>query len=274
MTTSKSHPSPKKPETANLGFARADLRRAEAKGFPEVIYGEGKSSQQILAIAQALLTRDRRLLITRLEAKAFGYLRLRLPGLRYHAQARCAFMTPSLKHFGLALKATKQGEVEAYYRDNPATVAIDVLVLAAGTVDLPWAEEAALTAALMGCRVSRLYDVGVAGLHRLLAHVDLLRSTPCLVVAAGMDGALASVVTGLTHRPVIGLPTPVGYGHGGQGEGALNSMLQACAPGLTVVNIGNGFGAGYAAAQIALAMSPAAGSPSKSFGRSALPPTA
>jgi pyridinium-3,5-biscarboxylic acid mononucleotide synthase len=235
---------------ADLGFARADLRRAALKGFPEVIYGEGKSAAQILAIARALQTHDGRLLITRLEPRLFVQVRRGLPKLKYHALARCAFIAASRPPLGLSLRAGKGGRVEPHF-EGPATVA-DVLVLAAGTVDLPYAEEAALTAALLGCQVQRLYDVGVAGLHRLLGHVSRLRSAKCLIVAAGMDAALASVVTGLTSRPVIGLPTPVGYGRGGRGEAALDAMLQACAPGLTVVNIGNGFGAGYAAAQIAL----------------------
>lgn len=263
---------------ADLGFAQADLQRATTKGYPEVIFGEGKSAEQILAISKALLKRDPRLLITRLEDKDFAWLKRHLPGLHYHALARCAFITPSLKNLGLALKLSKTqgqgrgstrnaGHVEADFASSMQAKAHSdaaakpstnqpkarnrILVLAAGTVDLPWAEEAALTAALMGCQVERLYDVGVAGLHRLLAHVQALRHASCLIVAAGMDGALASVVTGLTSKPVIGLPTPVGYGHGGKGEAALGTMLQACAPGLTVVNIGNGFGAGYAAAQIA-----------------------
>lgn len=254
-------------QIADLGFARADLHRAKIKGYPEVIFGEGKSAEQILAIAKALLGRDPRLLITRLDAKTFAWLKPRLPGLHYHALAHCAFIAPSLPSLGLALKLSKpagkrsakeiawvEPDFASSIQAAPARSSFtssDILVLAAGTVDLPWAEEAALTAALMGCQVQRLYDVGVAGLHRLLSHVDSLRRASCLVVAAGMDGALASVVTGLTSKPVIGLPTPVGYGHGGQGEAALGTMLQACAPGLTVVNIGNGFGAGYAAAQIA-----------------------
>lgn len=245
-------------EYTNLGFARVDTGRLARKGFAEVIYGEGKSLEQISAIAKVLAPRGETLLITRLEASYFPKLRRQLPALRYHAMARCAYIADNGLKRRLALKSLGRGLSAPDFQPVPASEvkpgesSPDVLVISGGTVDWPTAEEAALTAALMGCRVERMADVGVAGLHRLLDQVHRLRQASALIVAAGMDAALASVVAGLTPKPVIGLPTPIGYGHGGAGQGALMAMLQSCAPGLTVVNIGNGFGAGYAAAQIAL----------------------
>lgn len=234
---------------ASLGFAKVDLRRKEIKGFPEVVYGEGKTAQQLKAIVLKLASTEKKLLITRLQRADFTELANWVPGLRYHGEARCGFLWPTSPRLKLALKRENGGMVQADY-SKPLLTRPDVLVVSAGTVDVACAEEAALTAALLGCSVERLYDVGVAGLHRLLAHTQRLRQAKVLIVAAGMDGALASVVSGICSQPVIGLPTPVGYGKGGQGEAALASMLQSCATGLTVVNIGNGFGAGYAAAQM------------------------
>jgi len=240
----------------DIGYARVDTGREKRKGFPEVIFGEGKTQEQILGIARVLIECGQPLLITRLPAESFSPLRRAIKGIHYHALARCAFtLTPGLLD-RLPLAVKRNGRVEPKWREPQPlgfpTGKPSLLVVSAGTLDLPYAEEAALIAALMGCHIVRLGDVGVAGLHRLLAHVRLLREAPAMVVAAGMDAALASVVAGLTDRPVIGLPTPVGYGHGGHGEAALSAMLQSCSPGLTVVNIGNGFGAGFAAAQIAL----------------------
>ncbi len=250
-------------EYQNLGFARVDTGRLARKGFAEVIYGEGKSLEQISSIAQVLAQQGETLLITRLDAAFFPKLRRQLPALRYHALAHCAYIADNGLGQRLALKILGRGHTAPDFQpaplrrskasqDEKGEPSTDVLVISGGTVDWPTAEEAALTAALMGCRVERMADVGVAGLHRLLDQAHRLRQASALIVAAGMDAALASVVAGLTPRPVIGLPTPVGYGHGGAGQGALMAMLQSCAPGLTVVNIGNGFGAGYAAAQIAL----------------------
>jgi pyridinium-3,5-biscarboxylic acid mononucleotide synthase len=234
---------------ASLGFATVDLRRKATKGFPEVVYGEGKTTEQLQAIVLRLAATEEKVLVTRLTPTAYTLLAQSLPALQYHAQARCAFLWPKGSRLAFSLKRDRSGHVAAEFPVRPQARP-DVLVLTAGTVDMPFAEEAALTSALLGCSVERLYDVGVAGLHRLLAHVQRLRRAKVLIVAAGMDGALASVVAGLCSQPVIGLPTPVGYGKGGQGEAALASMLQSCASGLTVVNIGNGFGAGFAAAQM------------------------
>jgi pyridinium-3,5-biscarboxylic acid mononucleotide synthase len=237
----------------DLGFARVDNLRQVRTGFPEVIYAEGKTQAQIVKIASALVAEGFSLLITRLENAAYIEIRKSIRGLKYHAQARCAFLAEASVVANLPLLLKSNGMVTPDFTAIKTPKAPpEVLVITGGTTDIPTAEEAGLTAALMGCQVDRLFDVGVAGLHRLLSQVHRLEDPAAIVVAAGMDAALASVVTGLTRKPVIGLPTPTGYGYGGQGEAALMAMLQACAPGLTVVNIGNGFGAGFAAAQIAL----------------------
>lgn len=214
-------------------FARLDHEREARKGFPEVVFGEGKTPAQIAAIAERLLARSGRVLITRASPEAWEHVRARVPGLRYAATARAIWHggTPALR----SRLAMRRGHV---------------LVLAAGTADLPIAEEAALTARLLGCRVRSIYDVGVAGLHRLLAHLPALRRASVIIAVAGMEGALASVVAGLARAPVIGVPTRIGYGTGLGGLAAVLSMLNSCATGLTVVNIDNGFGAGFAAAQM------------------------
>ena len=214
-------------------FARLDHGREARKGFPEVVFGEGKTKRQIAAIAERLLARSGRLLITRASPEVWSHLKPLFPGLRYHGSARAIWHpgTPALR----AAHALRIGHV---------------LVLAAGTGDLPAAEEAALTARMLGCRVKTIYDVGVAGLHRLLRQLPAMRRASVIIAAAGMEGALPSVVAGLVGCPVIGLPTSIGYGTSMGGLTALLAMLNSCASGLTVVNIDNGFGAGFAAAQI------------------------
>jgi NCAIR mutase (PurE)-related protein len=213
----------------DLGYARIDHHRQWRKGYAEVIYGPGKSAEQIAGIAQALVQRGAAVLATRVDkVKAAAILEI-LPELTYHEQCAC-----------LSLGAS-----------SPPPPGRGVVgVVAAGTSDLPVAEEAALTAQLMGSRVERLWDVGVAGLHRLLAHQRLLQTASCLVVAAGMEGALPSVVAGLCACPVLALPTSAGYGASFGGLAALLAMLNSCAPGISVVNIDNGFGAGYLAGLI------------------------
>lgn len=218
--------------TADLGFARIDRHRAARAGFPEVVYAPGKTPSQLVAVVKEVLAADDRVLVTRAEASAADVLVQHEPGLRYHRQAR-------LLHLDR--------------RPRPPRGLVGVV--AAGTSDIPVAEEAALTAGALGARVARAYDVGVAGLHRILEEVDLLRNARVLVVVAGMDGALASVVGGLTDRPVVGVPTSTGYGASYRGLGALLAMLNTCAPGLSVVNIDNGFGGGYSAALINAAAS-------------------
>ena len=213
---------------ADLNFAQVDTHRALRKGFPEVIFGSGKTPHQVVAIAERILQREQRVLVTRIQAGHARALRRRFKRAIHHELARCVTSEkPPLARL-------------------PGTVA----VLCAGTSDLPVAEEAAVTAEIMGNRVERLYDVGVAGLHRLLRRLDLVQSANVLVVVAGMEGALPSVVAGLVSRPVIAVPTSVGYGANFGGLAALLAMLNSCGSGVTVVNIDNGFGAGYAASQM------------------------
>lgn len=210
----------------DLGFARVDHHRALRAGFPEVIFGQGKTAAQITAIAQRLIVSGHRALITRLEADKADAVRVLLPALCYYAEARVAIL----------------GQ-----RPSPPPEQGHILVAAAGTADLPVAEEAAVSADLLGNRVERLYDVGVAGLHRLLSSLDQLRAASVLIVVAGMEGALPSVVGGLVDRPLIAVPTSIGYGASFHGLAALLAMLNSCAAGITVVNIDNGFGAAAAA---------------------------
>ncbi|MCZ6778259.1 MAG: nickel pincer cofactor biosynthesis protein LarB [Acidobacteria bacterium] len=213
----------------DLGFARLDTHRDLRRGFPEIVYGEGKSEDQIVKIARRLHRHGSPVLISRLGPIMLKRLRRRLRGLKDLAPARLALM----------------GSIP-----RPARGA-DVLVIAAGTADLPVAEEAAVMASLLGCAVDRLTDVGVAGVHRLFGELPRLRRARAVVVVAGMEGALPSLVAGLLDRPVIGVPTSIGYGTGLKGVAALMSMLNSCATGLLVVNIDNGLGAGYSAGIIA-----------------------
>ena len=213
---------------ADLGFASVDTHRALRKGFPEVIFGAGKTPEQVVKIAAKLLIGEQRILVTRITPAHVRVLRKKFPRARHHEIARCVTIekSPGRKH--------------------PGTIA----VVCAGTSDLPVAEEAAVTAEIMGNRVERICDVGVAGLHRLLARLETIQSANVVIVVAGMEGALPSVVAGLVVRPVIAVPTSVGYGANFGGLTALLGMLNSCGSGVTVVNIDNGFGAGYAASQI------------------------
>ena len=213
----------------DLGFARVDHHRVLRQGFPEVIFGQGKTPDQIARIARALLEQGAAVLVTRVDPAKAEEVRAQFPELTYHHAAAC-----------LALESTEEA------RPGRGLVA----VVAAGTSDLPVAEEAVLTARLMGSRVETIYDVGVSGLHRLLASAELLMKASCFVVAAGMEGALPSVVAGMVEGPVVAVPTSVGYGASFGGLAALLGMLNSCAPGLSVVNIDNGFGAGYLAGLI------------------------
>lgn len=211
----------------DVGFAAIDHHRALRRGFPEVVYGEGKTPEQIAAIGEKLAAQNGRLLVTRIGVEAYQALKERVPGALYNASARAAYL-------------------ESEAREKLPGVA----VCSAGTSDQPVAEEAYVTAELMGCAVERLYDVGVAGIHRLLDRLDVLQSANAIVVVAGMEGALPSVVAGLVSAPVIAVPTSVGYGASLQGLAPLLAMLNSCSPGVSVVNIDNGFGAGYMAAVI------------------------
>lgn len=217
-----------RPPVADLVFAQVDTHRALRTGFPEVIFGEGKTPSQILAIAAQVLSANERVLITRINDVAVEVLTQAFPQATHHALARCVTiqLTPLPRQPGF------------------------IAVLCAGTSDLPVAEEAAVTAEVMGNRVERIFDVGVAGLHRLFRRLDILQQANVLVVVAGMEGALPSVVAGLVRRPIIAVPTSVGYGANFGGLSALLTMLNSCGSGVTVVNIDNGFGAGFAASQI------------------------
>ncbi len=213
----------------DLGFAKVDHHRALRQGFPEVILGQGKEPKEIAAIVRALRRRKNNILITRLTAEKMRLLTRLVAGLKYNVAARAATWIEK------PIKIRGRGTV---------------LVVCAGTSDIPVAEEAALTATVMGNRVERLFDVGVAGIHRLLENRLRLDAASVLIVVAGMEGALPSVVAGLLDKPVIAVPTSVGYGASFNGLSALLGMLNSCAAGVTVVNIDNGFGAGFAASLI------------------------
>lgn len=211
----------------DLGFAKLDHHRELREGFPEVVLGLGKTPLQIASIAERLAARSDRLLVTRASPEAFAAVREVLPDATYQDVARAIVLD----------------------RDSPPKKP-GVALLCAGTADLPVAEEAAITAELIGSKVDRIYDVGVAGIHRLFDALPRLRGARAIIVVAGMEGALPSVVAGLVATPVIAVPTSVGYGASLQGIAALLTMLNSCAAGISVVNIDNGFGAGYIAAMI------------------------
>lgn len=211
----------------DLGYAKVDLHRSVRQGAAEVIYGAGKTPEQIAGIAAAMGARGcRNILITRMDKAAADWVAAQVP-LEYHESPR----------LGLAFPGER------------ADLG-NIVVATGGTSDMPVAEEAALTAEAMGNHVTRLYDVGVAGLHRLLSNLDVLMQARCVVAVAGMEGALASVIGGLVDCPVVAVPTSVGYGASFGGLSALLSMLNSCASGCSVVNIDNGFGAGYLASRI------------------------
>ena len=213
----------------DLGYASLDHERSLRRGFPEVVYCEGKTLQQASAILQVLAARHANVLGTRASQELFDLIKLVLPEAVYHELPRLIVL-----------------EKEPLPRDPDHKIA----VITAGTSDVPVAEEAAITAEVMGNQVLRIYDVGVAGIHRLLGRLDEIRSANVIVVIAGMEGALASVVGGLVDKPVIAVPTSVGYGANFKGLSALLGMLNSCSAGVAVVNIDNGFGAGRMASII------------------------
>lgn len=212
----------------DIDFARVDHHRDLRLGFPEVIFGQGKTAEQIAEIAQRILTNSSNLLISRTTEQVFDVVRSIAPEAEFHADARM---------ISVIRDRTERGD---------GTIAI----ISAGTSDVPVAEEAAVTAAAMGNRVSRIYDVGVAGIHRLFGARPDFESARVIVVVAGMEGALPSVVGGMVSVPVIAVPTSVGYGASFDGLAALLGMLNSCASNVTVVNIDNGFGAGFVASLI------------------------
>jgi NCAIR mutase (PurE)-related protein len=213
----------------SLGFATIDHHRALRQGFPEVVYGAGKTPEQLVAIARHIADRGDGVLATRVADDAIPALLAALPGAQHNALARTVMLRAA---------------------QPPMAARGTALIVTAGTSDLPVAEEAAVTADAMGCVAERLTDVGVAGIHRVLASRGALERADVVIVVAGMDGALASVVGGLVRVPVIAVPTSVGYGASFGGIAPLLTMLNSCAAGVTVVNIDNGFGAAVAAARI------------------------
>lgn len=213
----------------DLGFAVVDTHRALRQGFPEVIMGEGKDARDLLAIIENLRKDGNTILVTRVDPEKARAVREQLPGITYNERSRSLVLV--------------EGEIAIRGRGT-------IMVVSAGTSDIPVAEEAALVCELTGNVTERLWDVGVAGIHRLIHHVDRLRSANVLVVVAGMEGALPSVIGGIVERPVVAVPTSIGYGAGFGGLSALLGMLNSCAAGVCVVNIDNGFGAGYVASLI------------------------
>mgnify|MGYP001589079655 CR=1 FL=1 len=212
----------------DLGFAKVDIDRQARRGFAEVIYCPGKTRRYLKKISQELIANKQDILLTRLEKKDFTYLKKSFPKLKYNPLAKIAFLSPKRRAKKLGL----------------------VVVISAGTSDIPVAEEAAVTLEAMGNQVKKLYDVGVAGVHRIMSNIDLIKKAQIIIVVAGMEGALASLVSGLIKSPVIAVPTSCGYGANFGGLSALLTMLNSCSPGVAVVNIDNGFGAGYFASLI------------------------
>jgi pyridinium-3,5-biscarboxylic acid mononucleotide synthase len=212
----------------DLGFAKVDHHRAVRVGMPEVIFSQGKTPTQVATIFDRLAERKNNVLATRATPQQYEEVRVRVPKAEYHAGARCITLRQQKKKYG-------KGRI---------------VVVSAGTSDIPVAEEAVITADIMGNDIDKVYDVGVAGIHRLLASRALLTKARVVIVCAGMEGALPSVVGGLVGVPVIAVPTSVGYGASFQGLAALLGMLNSCASNVSVVNIDNGFGAGYVASMI------------------------
>jgi pyridinium-3,5-biscarboxylic acid mononucleotide synthase len=211
-----------------LGFAKLDTDRERRRGYPEAVYCPGKKKEHLAKICRQFFRIRQDLLLTRLDKKTFSYLKKSFPRLRYDPAARIGFSFQKKKKL------------------KPGTV----FVISAGTADMPVAEEAAVTARLLGNQVETLYDVGVAGVHRLMSHLEAVKKARVIIVVAGMEGALASLVSGLVSCPVVAVPTSFGYGANFAGLSSLLTMLTCCSPGVAVVNIDNGFGAGYFASLI------------------------
>lgn len=228
----------------DLGFAKIDTHRSLRRGFHEVIFCEGKTIDQIKKIVAK--TKKKEFMAARASKEVYKAIKEVIPDAVYFEEARIVAVPPC--------PPTSSAEGDFVGRrpklQRRRTSKSNILVITAGTADIPVAEEAAVTAELMGNRVERLYDVGVAGIHRVLDHQDKLSKASVLIVVAGMEGALPSVVAGLVDKPVIAVPTSIGYGSSFEGLSALLTMLNSCSPGITVVNIDNGFGAGYFAGML------------------------
>lgn len=212
----------------DLGFAKVDLDRKKRRGYAEAIYSPGKSREHLKKISRELIKNKQDLLLTRLDKNTFSYLKKSIPRLKYNPKARLGFLIQNGSAAGKGLS----------------------VVICAGTSDIPVAEEAGAVLEIMGNKVVRLFDVGVAGVHRLMDKIEILKKAKAIVVVAGMEGALASLVSGLVRCPVIAVPTSCGYGANFGGLSALLTMLNSCSPGVAVVNIDNGFGAGYFASLV------------------------
>jgi hypothetical protein len=212
----------------DLTFAKIDHHRELRRGFPEVIFGAGKTDAQILKIAQAILKKGSNLLITRAEPKVYKKIKQQIPKASYNSLGKAIFL--------------KQAD--------PPPGKGRIVIITAGTSDIPVAEEAAVTCEILGNEIDKIYDVGVAGLHRLFGELGTIRNARVIITAAGMEGALPSVIAGITEVPIIAVPTSVGYGTSFNGLAALLAMLNSCPGGLSVVNIDNGFGAAYMASLI------------------------
>lgn len=211
-----------------MGFAKVDIDRKKRKGFAEVIFCPGKDLRHLKEIAKKVLTARQDLLLTKLDKSTFSHLKKSIPALKYNPLAKIGYLLAGPKPLSKGV----------------------VLVISAGTSDIPIAEEAALTLEIMGNRVEKLYDVGVAGVHRLMNNIKKLKAAALIIVVAGMEGALPSLVSGLVKVPIVAVPTSCGYGSSFSGLAALLTMLNGCSPGVAVVNIDNGFGAGYFASLI------------------------
>jgi NCAIR mutase (PurE)-related protein len=245
----------------DLGFAKLDHHRSLRSGMPEVIFAAGKTPAQVAAIFARLAATGVNVLATRATADHFTAVHTLTPQATWHELARCITLRQPTASPAPTAGWPVHALRSALERGTSEARTGNVTVICAGTSDLPIAEEAALTAELFGCHVTRIADVGVAGLHRLLAQLDKLRAADVIICCAGMEGALPSVVGGLVQVPVIAVPTSVGYGASFEGVAALLGMLNACSPNITVVNIDNGFGAAYVATLIARGPQPHEGDP-------------
>lgn len=219
----------------DLGFAKVDHHRIKRKGFPEVIFGQGKTPSQIAAIAKSIADKGHNVLVTRTDKKAFLAVKKVLKEAEFYETARI-----------IVIKNKQQKTNNKQISNNKNQIAI----ISAGTSDQQIAEEAAITAEFLGIKVERFYDVGVAGIHRLVHNLDKINKCKVLIVVAGMEGALPSVIGGMVDKPIIAVPTSVGYGSSFKGLSALLTMMNSCAPGVAVVNIDNGFGAAVMARAI------------------------
>lgn len=212
----------------NLGFAKIDHHRELRRGFPEIIFGEGKTDTQILKIAKAIVKKGSNLLITRVEPKVYKKIKQQLPKAHYNSLAKTIYLKQS----------------------PPPPGKGRIVIITAGTSDIPVAEEAAVTCEILGNEIDKIYDVGVAGLHRLFGELNAIKKARVIITVAGMEGALPSVIAGITEVPIIAVPSSIGYGTSFKGIAALLAMLNSCPGGLAVVNIDNGFGAAYMASLI------------------------